>query len=92
MAKKQDFLTDERIEANIEAAFQKEAKERAKEQKEKQKRIKIGVDLMADIRQMELDFKQEKARANLACQKGDFAEAERIIKAFDKAMKTIRGK
>lgn len=91
MPKKKGFRTDAEVDAHIEAEIEKEAKQKAKEQREKQKRIQRGLNLMADIRQLEQDFKQEKVRANLACQKGDFVEAERIIKAFDNALKTIRG-
>lgn len=89
---KKKFRTDAEVDAHIDAEIEKEAKKKAKEQKEKQRMIIRGNQLMADIRQLEQDFKQEKVRANLACQKGDFVEAERIIKAFDTAMKTIRGK
>ncbi len=92
MAKRAFLKTDAEIDAEIEAAAELEAKKKAKEQRETQKRIQHGLNLMADIRQLETDFKQEKVRANLACQRGDFIEAERIIKAFDNALKTIRGK
>jgi hypothetical protein len=86
MAKK--ILTIEEAERKAEEAYERQ---KAKENAEKQRRVKTGVQLMADIKQLEVDFKQEKVRANLACQRGDFTEAGRIIRILDLALKQIKG-
>lgn len=87
MAKK--ILTIEEAERKAEEAYERQ---KAKENAETQRRVKTGLQLMADIKQLEVDFKQEKVRANLACQHGDFVEAQRIIRILDLALKQIRGK